>query len=573
MRIIAISMVKNEMDVVESFVRHTLSFADGMLVANHESTDRTGEILEALRKEGLPLQVFPHHSIAQDQGNVMTVLLRRAVSELHADFVLPLDADEFLLRDGPAPEAWDPRPVVETLDPEKLYDIYLCDCETKDMESGHDVFLLQRPYWKSRVKDLGDASDMNRRKVIIGGACAERLALRVTQGNHYGIVEQDGPANRRQVVGEHLNSLYLAHFPCRGRRQYLSKVVVGWIGSVSATTRYTNMARHWQRQFEHFVRSGEEDVLLHLDPANREEVSTVFSEKVPRLRYTASHPGDVADVLREVALLGERLAHSYAEQTALSGHPVVSVILPCWGGRDRLLRSLRSICRQDYPYKELFLMGHSDAAGMQEMLQAVSALPEGFMDVQRVDGPEALKEIAKGKYVHWVSPGDELPKGMLRKMLATMELSVALVCWNNGSRVDGGIEWKELVIQDIAVQGGREALHSLLSQGRLMSGGISGSVFHRQAMDFVQWMVPYLQGERWSEFRLWHDLLPRVPAVSLMCLPPVRREALTAEDILWQQMDWMLTMEEDRRSGRLAEPQYQKRMQALRQNLQRVGQG
>ncbi len=56
-KIIVISMVKNEADVIESFVRHSLTFADGMLIADHCSGDGTGEILEKLRQEGLPVSV------------------------------------------------------------------------------------------------------------------------------------------------------------------------------------------------------------------------------------------------------------------------------------------------------------------------------------------------------------------------------------------------------------------------------------------------------------------------------------------------------------------------------------
>ena len=48
---IAISIAKNEMDIIESFVRHTLSFADELLLLDHQSTDKTPEILRALQQE------------------------------------------------------------------------------------------------------------------------------------------------------------------------------------------------------------------------------------------------------------------------------------------------------------------------------------------------------------------------------------------------------------------------------------------------------------------------------------------------------------------------------------------
>ena len=41
-------MLRNEADVVESFVRHNLSLLDGLLVVDHGSSDGTSEILDAL---------------------------------------------------------------------------------------------------------------------------------------------------------------------------------------------------------------------------------------------------------------------------------------------------------------------------------------------------------------------------------------------------------------------------------------------------------------------------------------------------------------------------------------------
>ena len=68
-RIVSITMVKNEADIVESFVRHTLSFSDAMLVMDHRSTDATGRILAALKAEGLPLQVNVWDKAVREQSN------------------------------------------------------------------------------------------------------------------------------------------------------------------------------------------------------------------------------------------------------------------------------------------------------------------------------------------------------------------------------------------------------------------------------------------------------------------------------------------------------------------------
>ena len=53
--IAVVSMVRNEADVIESFVRHNLGWADRLYVAVHESSDETLSILQALQGDGLPI--------------------------------------------------------------------------------------------------------------------------------------------------------------------------------------------------------------------------------------------------------------------------------------------------------------------------------------------------------------------------------------------------------------------------------------------------------------------------------------------------------------------------------------
>ena len=47
-KIAIVSMVRNEADVIESFVRHNLQVADALYIIDHASTDGTGEILQQL---------------------------------------------------------------------------------------------------------------------------------------------------------------------------------------------------------------------------------------------------------------------------------------------------------------------------------------------------------------------------------------------------------------------------------------------------------------------------------------------------------------------------------------------
>jgi protein O-GlcNAc transferase len=99
-RLVGIGTVRNEEDILESFVRHSLRFVDELRLIDHISTDRTAAILAALQAEGLPLRVSRHTGLAQMQDILSTRLAREAFRD-GADWVIPLDADEFI--DAPDP--------------------------------------------------------------------------------------------------------------------------------------------------------------------------------------------------------------------------------------------------------------------------------------------------------------------------------------------------------------------------------------------------------------------------------------------------------------------------------------
>ena len=117
-QIAVISMIKNEEDIIESFARHACTFADILLVANHQSSDRTRKILELLQSEKLPIQIVDLQDQAYDHSTVMTDLMRQAI-DLGFDIILPMDADEFLIQSNGNSESL--RQSLQNLDPEKCY--------------------------------------------------------------------------------------------------------------------------------------------------------------------------------------------------------------------------------------------------------------------------------------------------------------------------------------------------------------------------------------------------------------------------------------------------------------------
>ena len=96
LKLVSISMIGNEADIVEAFVRDNLRYVDHMLIAEHNALDGTREILAALVEEGLPLTVTEVDTSAYIQGAVTNALLKDALERFAPDWVIPLDADEFL---------------------------------------------------------------------------------------------------------------------------------------------------------------------------------------------------------------------------------------------------------------------------------------------------------------------------------------------------------------------------------------------------------------------------------------------------------------------------------------------
>ena len=94
-RLVAVGTVRNEEDIIEAFVRHSLRFVDELRLIDHLSTDRTPAILSDLQAEGLPLHVVRHSGQTQMQ-EVLITRQARAAFRSGADWVIPLDADEFI---------------------------------------------------------------------------------------------------------------------------------------------------------------------------------------------------------------------------------------------------------------------------------------------------------------------------------------------------------------------------------------------------------------------------------------------------------------------------------------------
>ena len=108
MRTIALVMVKNEDDFIESFIRLNARNIDRFLIADDASSDRTLPILSGLIGEGFDIGLFsigaPRMGLEQQQSRVLGTMLQSALDTVF-DFAFLLDADEVLLADRARTEA------------------------------------------------------------------------------------------------------------------------------------------------------------------------------------------------------------------------------------------------------------------------------------------------------------------------------------------------------------------------------------------------------------------------------------------------------------------------------------
>lgn len=90
-------MVRDEIDIVAAMIEHHLDQGvDLLIVTDNASVDGTTDVLERYARTGrVELHHDPLHH--KQQRRVVTAMARRARTEYRADWVLNLDADEFLV--------------------------------------------------------------------------------------------------------------------------------------------------------------------------------------------------------------------------------------------------------------------------------------------------------------------------------------------------------------------------------------------------------------------------------------------------------------------------------------------
>ncbi len=239
MRIVGITLVKNEEDIIEIFVRYNLCHLDAIVIADNMSCDNTREILTRLMQEKLPVVVFDDPEVQRKQSEKTTHLLQSAVRTFQPDWIIPLDADEFLV-------------------PEENHSL------KEILGSVPDAHVASIP-WKSYVPTPSDDQNIinplmrirHRRevedpfwyKVAIPSSIFSDKSLIIDPGNH----SVHSSVYGRRYPAIRMDTLKLTHYPIRSAEQIVGKAFIGWLAHLCDSSHIQGNSFHQEEMFHRFL--------------------------------------------------------------------------------------------------------------------------------------------------------------------------------------------------------------------------------------------------------------------------------------------------------------------------------
>lgn len=247
-KIAGLAMVRNEADIIESFVRYNLKFLDEIIIVLHSPLDDTPRIVAQLKAEGLPLVIEHNNELGFNKSDWMNKVARDVLSARQADFLFMLDADEFIKSPSRAylDEAISAIPVGATA--ALKWESYV--------PTPNDISTERNVIKRIQHRSAKEGSAVC--KVTLCKRFADDISLTIADGNH-AVLRGQG-AVQRPVSHVAFRGISLAHFPVRSESQMVSKALIGvwsrWLenGSVDKSMKISN---HWLHFYQELMNGGQ----------------------------------------------------------------------------------------------------------------------------------------------------------------------------------------------------------------------------------------------------------------------------------------------------------------------------
>jgi len=235
-QIFSVSMVKNEMDVIESFVRYHINIFEGMIFLDDGSSDKTVMILNLLKKEGLPIFIFKNKDVEFNFTQKINQILLIALEQFNADIIVPLDADEFLISSMKG----NPRSILDKI---KFPNYILIKWKTFVPNFDKNI---DEKFIPSQITYARDDVHETFHKAILPRELVEKYDVKLVNGSHD--IKYD-PKYEDSIKMIYDTDLRMAHYPIRSKEQTISKIVVGWINELHRLDRKDGENFHWEKIF------------------------------------------------------------------------------------------------------------------------------------------------------------------------------------------------------------------------------------------------------------------------------------------------------------------------------------
>jgi hypothetical protein len=320
MRLASVTILRDECDIVEAFVRHHAAILDRLYILDNRSSDATPEILRRLAASGLPVCLGEDDGLPYYQGRKTTALIARALADEPWDCLLPLDADEFL----------------------RVPDRAALEAEIARLPPGETAVLASDQYAPAAADDGAEPDPVARirhraaavpaqpamhGKAILPAALARAAGTAMDEGNHHVLLGGVAVPERRLAAAR------IAHFPVRSAEQLIAKVTTARLAWLARGDYRPGLSAHFALLYDR-LRERPQIAADDLQDATFAYLDSYLGARrmpyrrrlvldpVPRLGGPLQHL-DLAAVsaLPRILAFAERMARRLGEREAAAGGP------------------------------------------------------------------------------------------------------------------------------------------------------------------------------------------------------------------------------------------------------------
>ena len=230
--IISITMLQNEADIVEYFIRTNTRFIDLMVIMVNPSLDGTSEILDQLISEGYPIIKWNRPINYYSQTKLLSWMAYYIRDMFFASTILFLDADEIIL-------CRSKKEFKEELNAIPKGHVGEIPWQTFIPPKNSIRSILEPKKWKNCLNQEIEQYF----KIALPSTTAVSESDCISQGAHFAL-----SSDRSIIPSQRLRKIAIAHLPIRSSRQVKHKIYGGLLCKTITNSNFWNTGEtyHWQ---------------------------------------------------------------------------------------------------------------------------------------------------------------------------------------------------------------------------------------------------------------------------------------------------------------------------------------